>query len=69
VLPVDHSLHLCQELLPLGALLGDALFEIGEPELLATQEVRPGRQSGLHFPMNRWDYPELDELKDIEDIY
>jgi len=50
-LPRHNHLHLSQELLPLGALLGRGLLVITKPKLLATHEPRPGQRSGPHCPV------------------
>jgi hypothetical protein len=56
--PRDHGLHLSQELLALGLLLGGCLLVIRETELLAAHQFSPGLRSQGHSRADRPGYPE-----------
>lgn len=56
--PRDHGLHLRQELLALGLLLGGRLLVIREAELLAAHQLSPGLSSQGHSRADRPGYPE-----------
>ena len=57
-LPWHHLLHLREELLPLGLLLGGGDLVIREAELLATHSLNPGLRSQGHCRANGDGFPE-----------
>ena len=57
-LPRHHRLHLKEELLPFGLLLGGGELVIREAELLATYHPSPGLRLQDYCPANGAGFPE-----------
>lgn len=51
-LPRHHHIHLREELLPLGLLLGGGQLIVRETELLASLQSNPGQRSQAHSPVH-----------------